>query len=87
MTRHLSTSLALLLWLLRPAIAAEADGPYVIRNAGGKLEAWSVQLTAEGARKQVVPAAAGSKLTVAAVGSLPAFEVSLRAPAESRRTR
>ena len=53
MTRLLSTSLALLLLLLRPAVAAEADGPYVIRNAAGQLEAWSVQLTADGARKQV----------------------------------
>ena len=40
-----------------------------------------MQLTGEGARKQVIPAAAGSKLLVAAVGSLPAFEVSLRSPA------
>jgi len=83
MTRPLSiaTALALLL-LLRVAAAAEADGPYVVRNAAGNLEAWSVQVAAEGARKQVAPAAAGSTLVVAAVGSLPAFEVTLRAPAE-----
>jgi hypothetical protein len=81
MMSRLSACLALLL-LVRAAVAAEADGPYVVRNANGKFEAWSVEVTAEGARKQVVPAATGSKLTVAAVGGLPAFEVTLRAPAE-----
>ncbi len=65
---------------LRMAAAAEADGPYVERNAAGKLEAWSVVVTADGAHKQVVPVAVGDKLSVAAVGSLPAFEVKLRAP-------
>ena len=67
---------------LRATAAAEADGPYVVRNASGGLEAWSVQVTAEGACKQVAAVAMGSKLTVSAVGSLPAFGVSLRAPAE-----
>jgi hypothetical protein len=67
---------------LRAAVAADADGPYVMRNAAGALEAWSVQPATDGARKQVAPAAIGSKLVVAAVGSLPAFEVTLRAPAE-----
>jgi len=70
MTRLLPTSLALLLLLLRPAIAAEADGPYVIRNATGQLEAWSVQLTAEGARKQVSPAAAGTLVTCSSAPSV-----------------
>lgn len=81
MTRKIFIGLALL-WVLRMAVAAEADGPYVVRNAAGKLEAWSVQVAPEGARKQVMPAAPGSRLAVAAVGSLPAFEVTLRAPAD-----
>jgi hypothetical protein len=80
MTRKFSIGFALLL-LLRVASAAEADGPYVIRNGAGRLEAWSVQVTAEGPRKQVAAAAPGSRLLVAAVGGLPAFEVTLRAPA------
>jgi len=40
-----------------------------------------VVITAEGARKQVAPVAIGDQLSVAAVGSLPAFAVKLRAPA------
>src|SRR5262245_56041706 len=66
---------------LRLAAATEADGPYVLRNDAGRLEAWSVAVTADGARKQAAPISAGSKLAIAAVGSLPAFEVKLRKPA------
>lgn len=66
---------------LRVAPAAEPDGPYVLRNAVGKLEAWSVMVTPDGARKQVTPVAVGDTLPVAAVGSLPAFGVRLRTPA------
>jgi hypothetical protein len=82
MTRVRAVVCCLALLGLRAAVAAEADGPYLMRNASGALEAWSVQLTAGGARKQVVPAAVGSKLAVPAVGSLPAFEVTVRAPVE-----
>jgi hypothetical protein len=71
----------LLLSVLPLAAAADADGPYVMRNAAGKLEAWSVEVTAEVARRKVVPAAVGGTLTVPAVGSLPSFEVRLRPPA------
>src|SRR5687768_2257476 len=71
----------LLLWFLPLAAAADADGPYVMRNAAGKLEAWSVEVTAEVARRKVVPAAVGGTLAVPAVGSLPPFEVKLRPPA------
>jgi hypothetical protein len=75
-------SLACLLLLFLPfAAAADADGPYVMRNAAGKLESWSAEVTAEGARKKVVPAAVGEKLAIPAVGSLPSFEVRLRPPA------
>ena len=82
MRRLFSLAVAWLLLLPRVCSAAEADGPYVVRNAAGTLEAWSVQVTADGARKQVLRVAPGTRLTVAAVGSLPAFEVTLRAPAE-----
>jgi calcineurin-like phosphoesterase family protein len=63
------------------ATAGEADGPYVMRNAAGKLEAWSVEVTAEGTRKKVVAATVGGNLAVPGVGSLPAFQVRLRPPA------
>jgi hypothetical protein len=81
MTRKSWTLAWLALLVLRVATAAEADGPYVVRNAAGGLEAWSVEMTVAGARRQVTPVAAGSKLLVPAVASLPAFEVTLRAPA------
>src|SRR5688572_29597234 len=76
MTRKLSW---LLLLLLTAAVhAVDADGPYVLRGADGKLLARSVQLSAEGAREQAVPTAVGAILTIPAVGRLPAFEVKLR---------
>jgi hypothetical protein len=65
--------------------AADIDGPYVLRNAAGKLEAWSVEATPDGARKRVASVAAGAKLVVSAVGDLPAFTVTLRPPADIAR--
>ena len=79
------TRLLLYAWLglfaCQAANAAEADGPYVVRDAVGRLEAWSVEVTADGARKRTAPVSTGSKLAIPAVGSLPGFEVTLRAPA------
>lgn len=82
MTRVLITLLWLALLVPRMAAAVESDGPYVMRSAGGALEAWSVMPAAGGANKQVAPVAVGGKIRVDAVGTLPAFEVTLRAPAE-----
>src|SRR5678809_1169286 len=62
------------------ASAGEGDGPYVMRTAAGKLEAWSVEQGAEGARKRVDPLGANARIKIAAVGDLPAFEVTLRPP-------
>ena len=70
---------ALLLVVCAPTIATEADGPYVMRDVAGKLEAWSVDVAADGARKRVTPLAAGATITVDAVGKVPAFAVKLRA--------
>jgi hypothetical protein len=70
------------LLLAAGASGAEADGPYVMRNAAGKLEAWTIELTADGARKRVAPVSVGSRISVPAVGSLPAFAVTLRPPAQ-----
>ena len=75
---------ALLLALLVCArvVAAQADGPYVLRNAAGGLEAWSVELVDDGAHKRVTPLTPGATITIGAVGKVPAFPVKLR-PAES----
>ncbi len=74
--------ISILAWLLSAAaLAAPVDGPYVIRNAAGALEAWSVDTT-DGAVRKSGPLAPGDTLSIAAVGSLPAFDVTLRAPAK-----
>lgn len=71
----------LLLCLGISATASDLDGPYVMRNAAGRLEAWSVEGTPDGARKRSVPVAVGAKIVVPSVGELPAFSVTLRTPA------
>ena len=63
------------------AAAAQADGPYVVRGATGGLEAWSVEAAADGARKHVDRLQPGATLGIPAVGSWPAFAVTLRGPA------
>jgi diadenosine tetraphosphatase ApaH/serine/threonine PP2A family protein phosphatase len=71
-----------LLWMLAPwALAAQLDGPYVLRNSAGAYEAWTVEATPQGTRRHVVPLAVGEKFTVPAVGVIPAFQVRLRPPA------
>src|SRR4051812_3446819 len=64
------------------AFGAEADGPYVLRNAAGKLESWSVEIAPGGALKRVATVAVGQKITVPAVAAVPAFDVKLRAAAK-----
>jgi hypothetical protein len=64
----------------RWSVAAESDGPYVLRTAGG-WEAVSVAVNGGVAGKQVLPLAADATVTVPAVGELPAFAVRLRGPA------
>jgi len=61
--------------------AADLDAPYVMRDSAGKLEAWTVEQTPEGPRKRVRPLKPNAKLTVAAVGDIPAFSFKLRPPA------
>jgi hypothetical protein len=63
------------------ARAAQPDGPYVLQAAGGALEAWSVEVAADGAHRRVAALATHATVTVPAVGSYPAFAVKLRAPA------
>ncbi len=60
---------------------AQSDGPYVVRNASGAWEAWSIAVTADGARKSARLVRPNTTITVAAVGDLPAFDVTLRAAA------
>jgi hypothetical protein len=59
--------------------AAPVDGPYVVRGAAGGLEAWTVE--GADARQQARPVVVGAVVEVSAVGSLPAFPVTLRMPA------
>jgi hypothetical protein len=73
---------SVLLLLCFCAAAADSDGPYVMRNASGAFEAWSVEPTADGSRKQVRPLAANARITIAPVGTLSSFDVKLRGPAE-----
>ena len=63
------------------AFAAQVDGPYVVRTAEGRLESWTIESGDEGPHKRAQPVAVGAKLEVAGVGNVPAFEVTLRAPA------
>lgn len=58
-------------------LALAHDGPYVLRGAQG-WESVTVEDSAEGARRRVVPLPAQATITVAAIGVLPAFEVPLR---------
>ena len=69
--------------LASSCFAAGFDAPYVMRDAAGKLESWTLEGDAGGLRKQVKPLPAGGTITVPAVGTLPAFTVKLRPPAEN----
>jgi hypothetical protein len=76
---------AILFWVLTAAAlatpAARADGPYVVRNAVGELESWSIE-TDHGSARKSGPLAIGSSIAIPAVEGLPTFEVTLRAPAK-----
>jgi calcineurin-like phosphoesterase family protein len=73
---------ALLMFAAWAAAAADLDAPYVMRDGAGRLEAWTVEATPAGPAKRTRPLKPGSKITVAAVGSAPAFTVKLRPPAD-----
>jgi len=75
-------ALILVLWLAAPALA-QVDAPYVMRNAAGALEAWTVESTAKGPVKRVEPVAPGTSIKVPGVGAVPSFSVKLREPAAS----
>jgi hypothetical protein len=67
------------------AAAATVDGPYVVRDARGGLESWTVDADQDGARKHAEPLAPNARITVPAVGKLPPFQVRLRPPAPAAR--
>jgi hypothetical protein len=67
------------------AAAATVDGPYVVRDARGGLQSWTVDADQDGARRQVEPLAPNATITVPAVGKLPPFQVTLRPPAPAAR--
>ena len=65
------------------AMAAQPDGPYVLRAADGGLEAWSVDVAGDTARKHVDALKPGASISIPAVGRYPGFAVTLRAPAKN----
>ena len=70
-------------WLLcAQSLAAQADGPYVLRGADGRYQSWNVDLAPDGARKRVDAVKPGAMLKIPAVGAYPAFSAKLRPPAE-----
>lgn len=64
------------------AALAQRDGPYLLRNADGAWEAWSVEATEEGVRKVIQLVAPSGTITVPAVNDVPAFKVELRKGAD-----
>lgn len=72
------------LWLCSfAAIAQVADGPYLLKaDTGGWTAQW-VDETAEGPRARREAVAEGDRITIPAVGQVPAFEVRVRAPARN----
>lgn len=72
--------LALACVLIAAAVRAETDGPYVVRRDGA-LQAWSVEETPAGLRRNAQPVKPDETLTVAAVGAVPSFSFKLRSPA------
>jgi hypothetical protein len=71
-------ALAFLPCLALPAFAQDVDSAYVLRDANGKFTAWTITQTPEGLQKRALELGGGTLLTVAAVGSQPAFPVKLR---------
>lgn len=65
------------------AARAQVDAPYVMRNAAGTLESWTVESTAKGPVKRVEPVVPGTSIKVPGVGAVPSFSVKLREPAAS----
>src|SRR5690349_12095495 len=71
-------------WLVAAgAMAAQPDGPYVVRAADGGLESLSVEVTGDAARKRGDALAPAATITIPGVGGYPAFAVKLRLPAQN----
>jgi Calcineurin-like phosphoesterase len=66
--------------LVQTARAAQPDGPYLLRDAGGAWEAVSVG-AGDPAAVQRQPLRDGATIHIPAVGKIPAFDVKLRGPA------
>lgn len=67
--------------MIASVMAAQPDGPYILRGGNGGWEAVSVEVTAEGAARKSRPLAADAAVMIPAVGQAPAFQVKLRAAA------
>ncbi|MFC4309729.1 metallophosphoesterase [Steroidobacter flavus] len=80
-------SLATLLLLVSGLTRAETlqDGPYVLRAADGSWHSLRIEDRSEGPQVRDRALEIGDVVTVAAVGTLPSFEVKLRSPAQPAR--
>lgn len=61
------------------------DGPYVLRAADGSWHSRWIEVQSEGPRVRDQTIEIGDVVTVAAVGTFPAFDVKLRGPAQPAR--
>jgi hypothetical protein len=83
---HLLHTLLIALALVFGMSAARSeslqDGPYVVRAADGSWQSRRIEEAGEGPRVRDSAVGIGDEVTLAAVGSLPAFQVKLRGPAQ-----
>jgi hypothetical protein len=77
----------ILLTLVSGLVRAEPlqDGPYVLRAADGSWHSRWIEEKSEGPQVRDRTAEIGDVVSVAAIGTLPAFEVKLRGPAQPAR--
>lgn len=81
--RHRIAALAAMLLCAFAAIAQVSDGPYVVKAERGGWTAQWVDETDDGPRARRDVVAKGGRITIPAVGQVPAFEVALRKPARN----
>jgi len=83
-TKWLATALLVLGSSLARAEPLQ-DGPYVLRAADGSWHSRWIEAQSEGPRVREQAVEIGAVVTVAAVGTFPAFDVKLRGPAQPAR--
>jgi len=82
MTHSIRLAALLLVLLALPAFAQDTDSIYVLRDAAGKFAAYTVTDTGQGLHRRDVALAQDAVISIAGVGNLPSFPVTLRPPAK-----